>query len=490
MKNMLPHTFADQNEIVCVSRAAGLTLLVTNNTKKSAISEVLRKEPLQYLVEVVSDEDFREEKARQYHLQGNESLSSALTQEVDLETAMYEINKVHVVQFSKDNNEIINFVNAVFSAAVKNKAGDIAFEPNNKSLVVRIVVDGNHRKLVEAPINAASAITSRIKVQADLDVATKRTAQFGSMLLDLSGHQYMMRVGTMPTIFGERISIRVRAVDAALRTLDNIGLTNREKKQLTHLLEKPEGVILMTGPTGSGKTTTLYAAINKLNTPQISIMTVEDPVEEWIEGISQVSVTHGGTGMTFENSLMAVVRQNPDVLLVGEIRDAATAKAAFNFSLTGHLTLSTLHANSGVAVFSRLYEMDMEQFIIASSLQGVISQRLLRTLCPHCKVKVQTTEAEQKILGANVDHHYTAKGCSHCNDDGYIGRTAIYEFIMIDKTLRNMLKERVTETKIEAYALGKGESLFEKGVAKVFEGSTSIDELVKKVNLDEHYADL
>src|SRR5690606_36785375 len=314
----------------------------------------------------------------------------------------------------------------------------IHLETFERRLVVRFRVDGVLREVVQPKRELAPLLVSRIKVMAKLDIAEKRVPQDGRISLKVGGREIDIRVSTMPSSAGERVVLRLLDKEGGRLNLDVLGMPSTLRSQLTELLLRPHGILLVTGPTGSGKTTTLYAGLSEINDQTRNILTVEDPIEYNLEGIGQTQV-NVKADMTFARGLRAMLRQDPDVVMVGEIRDRETAEIAVQASLTGHLVLSTLHTNSAVGALTRLRDMGIEQFLLASSLIGVLAQRLVRVLCPYCKESRKAGPMEQTFLGLSGASVYHAVGCVQCNQTGYRGRTGIYELLVVDESIRQMI---------------------------------------------------
>jgi general secretion pathway protein E len=346
-------------------------------------------------------------------------------------------------------------------------------------LSIRFRVDGVLREVLEPPRQIASLLCSRIKVMAQLDIAEKRLPQDGRIALKVANRPVDIRVSTLPSGHGERVVMRLLDKQAGRLNLEHLGMERSERKRLETMVQKPHGIILVTGPTGSGKTTTLYAMLSVLNDTKRNILTVEDPVEYDLDGIGQTPV-NTKVDMTFAKGLRAILRQDPDVVMVGEIRDSETAQIAVQASLTGHLVLSTLHTNSAVGAITRLQDMGVEPFLLSSTLLGVISQRLVRKLCPECKTETQLDP--EQMNGFTVtpeDTIYKANGCSHCLQTGYRGRTGIYEMIEVDEALSVMIHDGVSQPKLEAYSRQKSFSLRHDGIRKVRLGETTMDEVFR-----------
>lgn len=375
---------------------------------------------------------------------------------------------------------IIKMVNMIFSNAIGELASDIHIEPQERDLFVRYRIDGVLHKVLTIPKNVQSGILSRIKIMAGLNIAENRLPQDGRIRIRFSGKDIDVRVSTLPTQFGERIVMRLLNRTDTRYEIGNIGFSPKIQHDFLELLKEQNGIILITGPTGSGKTSTLYAALTHLNTGDTNIITVEDPVEYQIEGISQMQ-TRASIGLTFAEGLRSILRQDPNVIMVGEIRDSETASVAIQSALTGHLVLSTLHTNDSVSSVSRLLDMGIEPFLINATLRGVMAQRLVRKLCPHCKKKRKTTTVEQKSLGIKSSVQvYEAVGCEKCMNTGYRGRTGVYELLVINNNLRELILKNPGIDELFQFARKENLiSLRDSAVEKVVEGITSIEEILR-----------
>ena len=385
-----------------------------------------------------------------------------------------------------DEAPIIKLVNTILVRAVKERASDIHLEPYEKEFLIRFRVDGNLYSVLKLKKRLQNTISSRIKIMGKLNIAEKRLPQDGSIPLRLAGKDIDIRLNTIPTAFGERLVLRLQDRSQTFLKIDQLGFSGKSLEILYGLLEKSYGIILATGPTGSGKSSSLYACLSKINSNDINIITIEDPVEQRIHGIGQIQV-NPKIGLTFATGLRSILRQDPDVIMVGEIRDLETMKISINASLTGHLVLSTLHTNDSAGVFPRLIDMGCEPFLIATSLLGVISQRLVRLLCPHCKFSYKLTSNELKLLGDRFKDKvfYKSKGCSHCNYKGYIGRTAISEILIVNDEIRSFILQSSSSNIIKKKAIEQGMITFrEHGFEKAMEGLTSIEEVLSNTQLD------
>ena len=399
----------------------------------------------------------------------------------DLSSIAQQLPEPEDLLESEDDAPIIRLLNALLTQAVKENASDIHIEPYEHRLVVRYRVDGVLREVLEPRRVLAPLITSRIKVMAKLDIAEKRLPQDGRISLRIAGRPVDVRVSTIPSGHGERVVLRLLDKQAGRLDLEQLGMAPDTLKLIDKIIRRPHGIVLVTGPTGSGKTTTLYAALIRLNDRLRNIMTVEDPIEYYLDGISQ---THVNTKveMTFARGLRAILRQDPDIVMVGEIRDLETAEIAVQASLTGHLVLSTLHTNSAVGAITRLRDMGVEPFLLSSSLIGVLAQRLVRLLCHECKKPFVPPPADCKRFGFSVETPptlYTSVGCSSCNQSGYSGRTGIYELLEVNEKMRTMIHDGASEQELESNAHARSRSLFQDGMRRVLSGDTSLEEVLR-----------
>jgi len=383
---------------------------------------------------------------------------------------------------SSDDAPIIRLINAILSESVRKNASDIHIEPFEKRLLVRFRVDGVMQPMLEPPRHLAPLLISRIKVMAKLDIAEKRLPQDGRISLRVAGRPVDVRVSTLPGGHGERVVMRLLDKQAGRLDLEHLGMASELRDQLDKQIHLPHGILLVTGPTGSGKTTTLYASLTRLNDASRTILTVEDPIEYYLDGIGQTQV-NAKVELTFARGLRAILRQDPDIVMVGEIRDLETAEIAVQASLTGHLVLSTLHTNSAIGAVTRLRDMGVEPFLLSSSLVGVVAQRLVRMLCTHCKQPHALKAEEFSALGLNPNEAqpivYNAPGCSECNQSGYNGRNGIYELVTLDDTLRRMIHDGASEQEMERYARKISPGIRDDGRRLVLAGKTSVEELMR-----------
>jgi general secretion pathway protein E len=377
---------------------------------------------------------------------------------------------------------IIKLVNHVFAQAVKSQASDIHIEPYHQHLQVRFRLDGVLHNVLSPPRRLHAAIVSRIKVMARLDIAEKRLPQDGRMEVKIGERLVDVRVSCLPTAFGERVVLRLLEKSGKLLSLEEVGMAPAALAEMKRLLQLSHGIILVTGPTGSGKTTTLYAALSHINSPDKNILTIEDPIEYQLDGIGQMQV-NPKINLSFASGLRSMVRQDPDVILVGEIRDRETADIAIHAALTGHLVFSTLHTNDAASAVTRLIDMEIEPFLVSSAVQAIIAQRLVRLLCPHCKEPYEPEEAQWTELGLakdSVGPIFRAKGCEKCLETGYRGRTGIYEFLRLTEGIKGLVLQTSDSNQINKAARAEGMvSLRQDGIQKVIEGKTTVSEVLR-----------
>lgn len=400
-------------------------------------------------------------------------------------------------QTAKDEDEaevndapVVRLVESILENAVREKASDIHIEPEEKQTIVRLRIDGRLHRTMQIPKQVQNAVISRLKILGRMDIAEKRIPQDGKIKTKIDNRPIDIRVNTLPTVWGEKLVMRILDQSAALVPLEKLGFREDEKEKISQLIARPNGIILVCGPTGSGKTTTLYSVLSKVNSPEINITTVEDPVEYQMPGINQVS-TNPKAGMTFANVLRSLLRQDPDVIMIGEIRDKETAEIAVQASLTGHLVISTIHTNDAPSTISRLFHMGLEPFAVSAALVGVIAQRLLRRICDDCKQPMNILPEHWKILepyfaaGGKPDTIYSGAGCKICHGTGYKGRVGIYEIMTISPELREGIINRENTDKIRDVAMTQGmRRLYDSGMLKVIGGITTIEEVFRVTHSD------
>jgi general secretion pathway protein E len=381
---------------------------------------------------------------------------------------------------------VVKLVNLLLLEALDARASDVHLEGYPGGLRVRYRIDGVLQDAVAPPKNLAAAVVSRLKIMAELDIAERRIPQDGRIRLRMQDRQVDVRVSTLPTLHGESVVLRLLDKEAGRIDLEELGMAPDTLRQFTAIVSKPHGIVLSTGPTGSGKTTTLYAAVDRIRTGREKIITVEDPVEYELPGVPQVPVNEK-VGLTFANALRALLRQDPDIMLVGEIRDQETADIATHAALTGHLVLSTLHTNDAATALTRLVDLGIEPYLVASTVEAVLAQRLVRRVCPSCKQEAELTSEEQTALGpagADLDRVWVGEGCSDCRNTGYRGRTGIYELLVMDEELRVAVQQDASASRLENLGLKRGMRLLkEDGIRLVREGFTTAEEVLRVANV-------
>ncbi|MDR6850670.1 general secretion pathway protein E [Sphingomonas sp. BE123] len=477
----LPYSYARNHGVVLRVGAEGVECLHRSDAALDALLEVQRIAPGAAFV-AVPDAEFDQALAASYS--GSAGAAAELDLGgMDLAALADSAAAIDDLLDSRDDSPVIRLINALLLEAVKEGASDVHVETQEKRVVVRFRVDGVLRDKLEPRRELAPLLVSRIKVMAKLDIAEKRVPQDGRVTLRIGGHDVDARVSTIPTQHGERVVMRLLEKGSLKLDMEALGMSARDRAVFARLLERPHGMLLVTGPTGSGKTTSLYAALHRLNDRKRNIMTVEDPIEYELAGVAQTQV-NARTGMTFARGLRAILRQDPDVIMVGEIRDQETAEVAVRSAMTGHFVLSTLHTNSAVGSVTRLLDMGVERYLLAPMLVGVAAQRLVRRLCPSCRRQDVASDADMALLGAALkagDTVWRAVGCEACHGDGYRGRAGLYEVVAIDDAFQAMIHDGASEAEIEAHARRENPSLLDDGVDKVRAGVTTVEEVARVV---------
>jgi type II secretion system protein E (GspE) len=479
----LPFAFARRHGVIVLDREDPPRLGLRQGAALTAVQEAQRVLGRRLPVTWLAPEAFDQALGAAYQHDSSAAMLmvEGIGNDLDLHSLADQIPETEDLLEQEDDAPIIRLINAILGEAIAENASDIHIETFEKRLVIRFRVDGILREVVQPKRELAALLVSRIKVMARLDIAEKRIPQDGRISLRVGGREVDIRVSTLPSANGERVVLRLLDKQAGRLTLRHLGMSAQDRRLLEQTVKKPHGIILVTGPTGSGKTTTLYAALTTLNDRTRNILTVEDPIEYNLEGIGQTQV-NTKVDMTFARGLRAILRQDPDVVMVGEIRDQETADMAVQASLTGHLMLSTLHTNSAIGAVTRLVDMGVEPFLIASSLLGVLAQRLVRVLCDDCKRPYVADAAECALVGADPAAPptlYHAEGCEVCRNLGYRGRTGIYELVVFDDRLRSMVHTRASEQDMLRHARELGPGIREDGMRKVREGVTTIEEVLR-----------
>ncbi|MCX6909102.1 MAG: ATPase, T2SS/T4P/T4SS family [Verrucomicrobia bacterium] len=438
---------------------------------------------------VVADPDEIAAMVKQlYGEEGSESVDDLISQIEGLtnltEVAAPEIMTVENIAAMAGEAPVIRFVNLVLFQAIRDRASDIHFEPFEEQFKIRYRVDGALYEMAPPPKHLALPVTSRIKVMANLNIAERRIPQDGRIQMSIAGRPVDLRVSTLPTQFGESVVLRV--LDRSVVNLDlaTLGMPKAIFDDVCEIISRPNGIFIVTGPTGSGKTTTLYSCLGRINTIDSKLLTAEDPVEYEIEGIMQVPI-NPAVGLTFGRALRAFLRQDPDIILVGEMRDLETAQIAIQSSLTGHLVFSTLHTNDAAGAITRLLDMGVEPFLVSSTLEAVLGQRLVRKICKHCRTAYEPTEQDLSLLGLKPSEvvgksFYFGKGCSECNDSGYRGRTVLCELMRASDPIRTLINQRVAGVVLRDKAMELGmRTMRQDGIRRILDGETSLEEVVK-----------
>ncbi|ENX10277.1 MULTISPECIES: type II secretion system ATPase GspE [Acinetobacter] len=483
----IPYSFAKRHGVLLRYEGDQAFIVRRDNTSMLALQEARRLlgHPAQY--QHCTEQEFNQLLSSSFAGDSGESqqVAAGLEDHPDLLSLADSVPEAEDLMDQEDDAPIVRLINALLSEAIRVGASDIHVESFEKRLSVRLRVDGQLREIVQPRRELAPLLISRIKVMAKLDIAEKRIPQDGRISLRLAGREVDVRVSTLPSSYGERVVMRLLDKQAGRLNMTHLGLMNNDYDRLKTLVHRPHGIILVTGPTGSGKTTTLYAALSDLNDGSKNILTAEDPVEYQLEGIGQTQV-NTKVDMTFARALKAMLRQDPDVVMVGEIRDLETAEIAVQASLTGHLVLSTLHTNTAIGAVTRLKDMGIEPFLLSSSLIGVVAQRLVRTLCPHCATW-KDADAFEKNLFEHIEHPQDLRlpqphGCERCGNTGFSGRTAIYEIVPVDEHMRRLIHGNAAEYELETYARQQSGSIRDDGLRKVLAGKTTIEEVLRVTN--------
>ncbi|MEZ5573987.1 MAG: type II secretion system ATPase GspE [Halioglobus sp.] len=485
----LPFTFAQQYGVLLEAADDGSAVVVhTGQPKVQVLTELRRFLGGSFALQAVPESDFKRRLTLAYQRNNNEAVQMAedIGADVDLSRLADEIPEAGDLMDAEDDAPIIRLINAILSQAVRDQASDIHVETFEDRLSVRYRIDGVLAEVLSPKRMLAPLLVSRLKVMARLDIAEKRVPQDGRISVRIAGHAVDIRMSTIPSAHGERVVLRLLDTAAGQLQLVQLNMNEQVLAAFKRHLHSPHGIILVTGPTGSGKTTTLYAGLTEINESSRNILTIEDPVEYMLPGIGQTQV-NTKVDMTFARGLRAILRQDPDVVMVGEIRDLETAEIAVQASLTGHLVLSTLHTNTAIGAITRLKDMGIEPFLLSSSLIAVMAQRLVRLLCNDCKEKAEPNPAERELLRLGSDENdasvHRAKGCERCKYTGYRGRTGIYEMVEIDDAMRQMIYEGANEQDIMKVARQRYPGIESDGRRRILAGETSIEEVMRVTSI-------
>jgi general secretion pathway protein E len=480
----LPYHFARAKGVIAARRLPdAVELWVRPGVTAGAISEARRVLGAPVRTLMLAPELFERRLAQLYTSDagGAEGLIDDLSDHVDLKSLAEGLPEVTDLLDTEDDAPVIRFINALLTQALRERASDVHIEAFEGRSLVRLRIDGTLRDVLEPPRALHAALVSRVKVMASLDIAEKRLPQDGRITLRIAGRPVDVRVSTLPTGHGERVVLRLLDKQQGRLDLGSLGMSDETRARIDHLVRQAHGIVLVTGPTGSGKTTTLYAALSQLDAGKQNIMTVEDPIEYDLDGIGQTQV-NPAIEMTFARALRAILRQDPDVVMIGEIRDLETARIAVQASLTGHLVLATLHTNDSAGAVTRLIDMGVEPFLLASTVLGVLAQRLVRKLCPDCRKPGVLSAAERDAVPAHLRDRpvYTAAGCPQCKGSGYRGRSGIYELLTVDEEMRRLIHDAAAESALRERAIARGMMMLrDDGLRWVERGETTVAEVLR-----------
>jgi general secretion pathway protein E len=482
---LIPYAFARAHGVLALRDEGDAVLVIARSDASiEGIAELKRVLQRPLKTTTVNAERFAAELANAYN-QGSPvaQFSENLSRDTDLARLLQDIPQAEDLLGSTSDAPVIRMINALLLQALRERASDIHFEPYEARSVVRFRVDGMLRDVIEPPRALHAALVSRLKVMASLDIAERRLPQDGRMALRLGDKSVDVRVSTLPTGPGERVVLRLLDKDSARLDLAALGMSDATLTAIDRLIREPHGIVLVTGPTGSGKTTTLYAAMSRLDRGTLNVLTVEDPIEFALDGVGQTQV-NPKIELNFARALRSILRQDPDIIMIGEIRDLETAQIAVQASLTGHMVLATLHTNDAVSAVTRLADMGIEPYLLASSLLGILAQRLVRCLCPDCRAVAPPTPGEAAVLERlglpRAQRLWRAVGCAACRNSGYRGRTGIYELVLVDDGFRRLVHDRADERALrEACARGGTRPLIADGARWLADGTTSLAELLR-----------
>lgn len=475
----LKKDFAEKNLLLPIAIENRVLKIVTNDPLNYFALEEVRQQTGYELQILLSEEEplkkaisyyFSEVNARRVAMQAQDGFERLQVEQLDIED----------IDDSQDEAPIIRLLNSLIERAIKSNASDIHIEPFEKETRVRMRIDGVIMDYLTIPKNVHSPLIARIKIKANLDIAEKRLPQDGHFRVNSDDEQINLRVSLLPTVYGEKAVLRLMATTTNMNYADHFGMDDYSYQQFLPMLNHPNGIIYITGPTGSGKSTTLYMVLEYLSGRHVNISTIEDPVEKRIEGINQSQVNNV-SGLTFDVGLRALMRQDPDIIMVGETRDVETASTSVRAAITGHIVLSTLHTNDATSSIVRLEDMGVETYLVANSVVGLVAQRLVRKVCPDCAREMETTPQERLILGKDLKYVKRGVGCAKCNHTGYSGRIAIHEILSVDNDIRKMIANHASVEEIKAYAIEHQHmrTLKQSALALVEEGVTTPEELYK-----------
>tara|TARA_B100001059_G_scaffold181585_1_gene182581 strand:- start:5156 stop:6646 length:1491 start_codon:yes stop_codon:yes gene_type:complete len=484
--NIFPYDFVKENEVIANFSQDGYQVISSKDISLNLYHEIYRFLKTDFIFKKCDTSRFNELLTTSFSAENSsDDISEELSDEFDLQSFAGSISATEDLLSGNNDTPIIKLINGVISKAIKSRASDIHFEPYEDRIIIRFRVDGILKEILSQDSKISSVLISRIKIISGLDISERRLPQDGRVSLSLGDKNVDVRVSTLPSSYGERVVLRLLDKQSAQININDLGLPESILTNYKSSLKNPEGIILFTGPTGSGKTTTLYAGLRYLSDSSQNILTVEDPIEYTLNGIGQTQV-NSKTGYTFAKGLRAILRQDPDVVMIGEMRDIETAQIGIQASLTGHLVLSTVHTNSAVAAITRLRDMGIESFLLASSLRTIISQRLVRRLCKDCKTEVKPIDQAVKLFNLRPSQKvWIANGCDSCSHSGYQGRIAIAECIQVDKKLKEMIHNNESENAISNHVFKNNPSIDTASLDLIEKGITSCEELIRVGNLKE-----
>ena len=493
---ILSYKFAKDHGVILLGMDDAATIGHLETFSPDALIEIRRSLACPLKLVALDPTEFDKHLSEKYALTAMSSreISDDFDRSESLDSLVDDIPQTADLLAGDDDAPVIRFINGLIAEAVKLRGSDVHIEPYEHALLVRLRIDGVLQEIHTLPNKIAPMLVSRIKVMARLDIAEKRVPQDGRISLTMGGKYVDVRVSTLPSQHGERVVLRLLDREQARFEITDLGMSEEDLASLKNILAQPNGILLVTGPTGSGKTTTLYAALTILNDRRRNILTVEDPVEYGLEGVGQTQV-NSKVGMSFSTGLRAILRQDPDVVMVGEIRDVETADIAVQASLTGHLVLSTVHTNSAVGAITRLRDMGVQPFLLASAIKAIVAQRLVRKLCEDCKQEYFPDETTKKQIGVAADYAkpiYKACGCETCQQTGFLDRIGLYELVVMDETLQQLIHDDVSEQDIAAHTRKKSRVLEQSGFAQVLKGNTTVEEVIRVCGLERrvHHADV
>tara|TARA_A100001234_G_scaffold88222_1_gene77805 strand:- start:7939 stop:9387 length:1449 start_codon:yes stop_codon:yes gene_type:complete len=474
----LPYSYCKLNKVAITNENKHSTLHVCGELKPKILSSIQKLFEDTVEKKIYTDDDF-ENLLTELYTEQTEDLDFSELDNLDLADIANSISPSDDLLDDKNKGPIIKLINATITKAIKARASDIHLEPFENKLSIRFRVDGVLREVLQYQKNITQMIISRIKIMSKLDISERRLPQDGRISISIGKKEVDLRVSTLPSSFGERVVLRILEKDKTHINLNDLGFSKDTLESFKKGLSKTEGIILVTGPTGSGKTTSLYAGLKEISDRSQNILTIEDPVEYALDGIGQTQVNNK-TGLTFAKGLRAILRQDPDIVMVGEIRDKETAEIAIQASLTGHLVLSTVHTNSAVNAITRLRDMGIEPYLLSSSIVYVLSQRLVRKLCNECKVIDEESKNSNILEKYDIkDPIYKSTGCKKCEHTGYKGRLSIGEYILMNEKISELIYKSASENEITEYAYSNNKKLFENGLLALKDGKTSLSELLR-----------